>query len=516
MNRSALAFAAVLSLSAPISAAREEALPPPRPNVILIMADDFGFECVGANGSTSYRTPHLDALAAGGMRFEHCYVQPLCTPTRVQLMTGLYNVRNYVRFGYLDPSQKTFAHFFRDAGYATCIAGKWQLGRDPGLPRHFGFDESCLWQHTRRPPRYANPGLEIQGKEIDYSKGEYGPDLVNAYALDFIARHKEKPFLLYYPMILTHAPFQPTPDSADWDLKAIGETVNNHPKHFSDMVSYADKMVGRVVAALERHGLRERTLIIFTGDNGTGGGITSRMGDATVKGGKGTTRHTGMHVPLIASWPGVIPAGRVSRDLVDSTDFLPAICEAAKVPVPAGLALDGRSFFPQLRGEKGEPREWIYCWYARDGGAKADKEFTADRRFKLYRDGAFYDLTGDPDERKPLDASALTGDAAAAHKRLSDALDRFKDARPAALGAARARELPGARPASHASWSSPARRPPQQPQPRRPRPRPPSPPSRRASSRVSRRGRNTHSVSPFVRLRTKASYALQPRRRLLL
>ena len=111
-----------------------------RPNVVLIMADDFGYECVGANGGTSYKTPTLDKLAAGGVRFTHGYSQPLCTPTRVQLMTGKYNVRNYVQFGLLDTEQTTFAQLFKKAGYATCIAGKWQLGRELNLPVHFGFD----------------------------------------------------------------------------------------------------------------------------------------------------------------------------------------------------------------------------------------------------------------------------------------------------------------------------------------------------------------------------------------
>src|SRR5206468_779457 len=181
--------------------------PARKPNVILILADDLGYETVGADGGTSYKTPALDGLAAGGVRFTHCYVQPLCTPTRIQLMTGQYNVRNYVDFGWMDPRLQTFANFFKASGYATCIAGKWQLGRDVNLPRKFGFDEACLWQHTRRPGRYKDPGLEINGKEKDYTKGEYGPDLVNDYALDFITRNKSRPFCLYYPMMLTHAPF---------------------------------------------------------------------------------------------------------------------------------------------------------------------------------------------------------------------------------------------------------------------------------------------------------------------
>ncbi|HUX16493.1 MAG TPA: sulfatase-like hydrolase/transferase, partial [Phycisphaerae bacterium] len=233
------AGAAALTLPRYLQAAVEPSAGGRKPNIVLIMADDLGYECIGADGGTSYKTPVLDGLAATGVRFERCYAQPLCTPTRVQLMTGIYNVRNYTHFGNMDPQQTTFANILKNAGYATCITGKWQLGKDANLPKRFGFDEACLWQHLRRPPRYANPGLEINGKAVDYSNGEYGPDLVNAYALDFITRHRQQPFFLYYPMILTHDPFQPTPDSPDWDPKAVGERVNVRDKkgHFADMVA---------------------------------------------------------------------------------------------------------------------------------------------------------------------------------------------------------------------------------------------------------------------------------------
>ena len=129
-----------------------------RPNIVLIMADDFGYECVSANGGTSYKTPVLDRMAREGVRFEHCYSQPICTPSRVKLMTGKYNVRNYAEFGLLETSQVTFANLLRDAVYETCIVGKWQLGKEASLPSHFGFDEHCLWQLFRRPSRYATSG----------------------------------------------------------------------------------------------------------------------------------------------------------------------------------------------------------------------------------------------------------------------------------------------------------------------------------------------------------------------
>ena len=365
-----------------------------KPNLILIMADDLGYETIGANGGTSYRTPALDKLAATGVRFTHCYAQPLCTPTRVQIMTGLSNARNYINFGNMDPQAVTFANLLKRAGYATCIAGKWQLGQDLDLPKKFGFDEYCLWQHTRRPPRYANPGLEINGVEKDYTNGEYGPDLVNNYALDFIARKKDGPFFLYYPMMLTHAPYQPTPDSQSWDPRANGEKVNQADKHFGDMVAYMDKLIGKLVAKLDALGLRDNTLILFLGDNGTGKGTRSMMGDREVIGGKGSTTAAGMHVPLIANWPGQVVAGNVCSDLVDTTDFLPTLLEAAGVPLPTELKLDGRSFLPQLRGKQGQPREWIYSWYSpRQGADLTVREFAFNHRFKLYRTGDFFDLT---------------------------------------------------------------------------------------------------------------------------
>lgn len=403
-----------------------------KPNVILIMADDFGYECVTANGGESYQTPNLDKLAATGLRFEHCHVQPLCTPTRVQLMTGRYNVRNYLNFGTLMRTETTFGHLLKQAGYATGICGKWQLGAETDSPQHFGFDESCLWQQTRRPPRYANPGLEYNGVEKDFTKGEYGPTLVNDFALDFVTRHKDKPFFLYYPMILTHDPFQPTPDSPDWDPTISSENKQRDEKHFADMTAYMDKLIGQLVAKLEELKLRENTLLIFIGDNGTSSKITSRFKGADFKGGKGSTTHRGTHVPCIVNWPSAIQAGRVSPDLISSTDFLPTLCAASGVATPAHV--DGISFLPQLKGEAGTQRSWLYTWYSPRQKANLEvKECVFDQGHKLYRTGEFYDLRADADERQPLTTTELQGDAAAAHARLQSALNQFKEARPVEL-----------------------------------------------------------------------------------
>jgi arylsulfatase A len=417
-----------------IIAARSPAENVRPPNIILILADDLGYETIGANGGESYKTPNLDRLASTGIRFERCNVQPLCTPTRVQLMTGMSNARNYIEFGSMDPKATTFGNLLKNAGYATAIAGKWQLGRDRDLPQRFGFDESCLWQHTRRPPRYANPGLEYNGVARDFTKGEYGPDLVSDFALEFIEKNKSKPFFLYYPMMLTHAPYQPTPDSSEYDPKATGEEKKNN-KYFADMVTYMDKLVGKLVKQVDDAGIRNNTLIIFLGDNGTGKGVTSRFKGTGYGGGKGLTTARGMHVPLIANWTGHTPEGRTNDDLIDSTDFLPTICAAAGAKIPDTLRLDGQSFLPQLKGEAGQPREWIYNWYSQNGQPPI-REFVTTKDYKLYRNGRFYNLKKDPfEENTPQQLADLTGDEAAAAQKLQDVLISYADARPSALAA---------------------------------------------------------------------------------
>lgn len=404
-----LASTAMLSTTAMAPAA--DAAPARVPNIVLIMADDMGYECVAANGGESYQTPHLDAMARRGMRFTNCHSQPICTPSRVQIMTGVYNSRNYIRFGLLDPQATTFAHVLKKAGYATCVVGKWQLQGGLDGPGKFGFDEYCLWQLTVRKSRYPNPTLETNGKVQAYSAGEYGPDLVSDYLCDFMERHKEGPFFAYYPMILPHWPFEPTPDSKDWDPAAEGVLKGTgKAKYFADMVAYTDKMVGKVLAKIDALGIGDQTLVIFTGDNGTYTGITSRLAGRDYQGGKGNLSEHGVHVPMIALRPGTTPAGQVNHDLIDFTDLLPTLAELGQAEVPKLLALDGRSFAPQLRGEAGNPRAWSYCWYYRNGTPKdaGGGETARTRRYKLYSDGRFFDIVNDPDQKQPLNPEKLT------------------------------------------------------------------------------------------------------------
>ena len=326
-------------------------------NVVLIMADDVGYECFGAYGSKQYKTPRLDRMADSGVKFTHCYSTPLCTPSRVALMTGKSNARNYTDFGALAPGEYTFADLFREAGYATAVAGKWQLqgnDRSAGIPAGHGFDTHCLWNTpiTERR-RFWNPSLDRNGKLMEVEEDDYGPDIFTDFLLDFIAANRQRPFFAYYPMALVHTPFVPTPDSADRDSKDI-------QRNFEDMVAYTDKIVGRFEDKLEELGLLEKTLVIFTADNGSHHNLSSVLDGRRIRGDKGAPTDAGTHVPLFVRMPGTVPGGRVLDDLIDFTDFLPTLADAAGLRPAHNPQLDGRSFWPQLKGEAGKPRVWHY------------------------------------------------------------------------------------------------------------------------------------------------------------
>jgi len=383
-----------------------------RPNIILLMADDLGVECLGSYGCTEYETPELDRLAADGMRFEHCYSTPLCTPSRVQIMTGRYSHRNYIGFGKLDAGEITFGNVLRDAGYKTMIAGKWQLAGDKDSPKHFGFDEYCLWFLYPPPPgggiaqgrRYWEPYRFWENGEMKkVAEHAYGPDLFCSYIDNFISRQKENPFFVYYPMALTHAPFEPTPDTPGDVSREWSQSRYKDDSYMKDMVAYMDRIVGRIRSSLEKHGVADNTIILFTGDNGTDKRVMTDTKDGPVQGGKALMTDGGTHVPLVAYHPGTTKPGIVSRDLIDFSDFLPTLAEAAGATLPSDRVIDGVSFLPQLKGEKGTPRDWVFLHYWQNGRQKQGaQEFVRNRRFKLYDDGRFYDVKRDCLETDPI------------------------------------------------------------------------------------------------------------------
>jgi len=411
-----------------------------RPNIVLIMADDMGYETIEANGGRSYETPRLNELAESGIRFEHAYSQPICTPSRVKIMTGLYNSRNYTGFGHLDPEAYTFGNLLRDAGYATCIVGKWQLGGGLDAPGRFGFDEYCLWRLGSRANRYANPGLVINGERKNYTGGEYGPDVVSDYACQFIEdqAQNDEPFFVYYSMILPHWPFEPTPDSEEWDPSfRRGDKSEQSQKgwgkwgdrFFPDMVRYTDKMVGKIVDKLKAVGEWEDTLIIFTGDNGTHESVVSNFKGRQWRGGKGKMTDAGTRVPMIAAWPSTIPADQVDADLIDFSDVFPTLADVANAQVPSAVKLDGISFAAELRGKEVNRREWIYCWYFRHGNYQPERqeargEFARTRQYKLYKDGRFYNVAQDVQENNPLTGEELTPEARRVRRELRRVIDQ--------------------------------------------------------------------------------------------
>ncbi len=433
MKLTLVSFTVLLLLSVPASVHAACDRRPEGPNIFLILADDLGAECLGCYGGRSYSTPNLDRMAATGLRFDRCYALPVCSPSRAELLTGRYSFRTGITDiivprlpGLLDvASHRTIPQLLREAGYATCIAGKWHLCLDfVDNPRHVadaGFNDRYLWRLFRDGKvqrHFWNPELWIDDKPADQlGKGKFGDDLFTEHVLEFMRSNRDRPFLVYYPMTLVHA--QTATGSnfpASPDVLQPGDDPDRgiEPKQegFAQLVAYTDKLVGRILQEVDRLGMAENTLILFAGDNGTDRRITSRLGNRSLRGGKATLTEAGTRVPLIARWPGTIAAGEVAAELVDFTDFFPTILEATEVDVPAGYTIDGRSFYPRLRGQPHQVREWVYrhwrnAWFIRDA------------RYRLDSEGGFWDLGTDIYTSDP---AGDTPEAAKARKRLAAAV----------------------------------------------------------------------------------------------
>lgn len=392
-----------------------------QPNVILIMADDVGVEGFNIYGG-EYFTPNIDAMARDGVRFENAHATPVCTPTRTRLMTGRENARNYKAFGYLDPKEKTFAHAFKNKGYVTGITGKWQLSGNgfDGLvgmtPSGAGFDESFLWQvisGDAKGSRYWGPTISENEKLKRHESG-FGPELLNEFALDFIDRHKDQPFFLYYPMVLPHDPFVPTPDSP----RIVGDK-----KRFAAMMTYMDEMVGNVVDKLRSLGLDDNTLVIFTSDNGTNKRIVSYRNGHAVRGEKGLPTLSGTHVPMVFSWPDRLPANEARSGLFDIMDIFPTLVEVAGLD-SEGFNLDGVSQLPVIRGEEESARDWIFMHYA-PGWIHEPARIVFDQNWKLYGDGQFVALNSETGEEKAISDSNLSSTAKDRREHFQDLMKKM-------------------------------------------------------------------------------------------
>ncbi len=388
-----------------------------KPNIVFILADDYGVGEVSAYGADNYKTPNIDALARGGTRYTHAYTPSLCGPSRATILTGRYLFRtgatNQDATGRFTPAAETMMPtILKAAGYATAAIGKW--GQLPLGPAEFGFDEylkfkgsGVYWNTQDKGKEY-----EVNGRIVPLHNKEYLPDVIHRMAVEFISKNHDRPFYLYYSLSHVHTEILPTPDSPT-DSKDV----------YGDNVSYMDKLVGKLIAELDHQHLREKTLIVFFGDNGTANGRADRaqIGGRRLDGAKGSMLEGGSLEPLIVNWPGITPAGKVRADMVDSSDFVPTFAEIAGAELPERKAIDGRSFAASIRGEASQAREWVYLqlakqWYVRNAG------------WKLTQSGDLFDMSDAPFAEKPVPKDTRSPAALSARKTLQTALDQLNPA----------------------------------------------------------------------------------------
>lgn len=383
---------------------------PSRPNIIFILGDDVGLGNVTCYGADFFRTPRIDQLARSGLRFTHAYATPSCGPTRASLMTGRYPFRlgatdnNLLRR--INPADHVFIPaVLKPAGYVSSVVGKWD--QFPPPPAKFGFDDyftfngsGIYWYAQGDGETYHRNGATFRLYE-----GQYIPDMMHAHLIDFVTRHRAQPFFVYYSMSQMHDRFYRTPDSAP-DTRDI----------YKDNNDYMDKLIGRLVDDLERLQLRENTILIFMGDNGTDNIEFDRatIGGRRLSGAKGFMLEGGIRVPLLVSWPGRIPAGGVTSTLVDAADIFPTILEFAGVKPPPGLLLDGLSFAGLLRGTPGKSRPWVFTQYRNEWAF-------CEHRWKLNQAGELFDLSDGPFVEKPVPRESADPAAPGARRRLEAA-----------------------------------------------------------------------------------------------
>ena len=366
----------------------------PQRSIVLFLIDDLGWRDLGCQGSTFYRTPNIDRLAAEGVRFTDAYSAcAVCSPTRAAILTGKYPARllltDWLPSGRWDPKAKlregrflralpveevTLAEALRDAGYRTASVGKWHLGSEPfSLPEHHGFDVNVAGNAHGAPGNYFFPydgdwlipatGLRAKWNVLpDGNPGEYLTDRLTDEAVKFIRDSREQPFFLYFPHYGVHTPLQAKGEVID-EYQSVPEAERQGKPTYAAMIESIDDSVGRVLTTLQELDLEENTVIIFTSDNG---GFYNATSNAPLRANKGAYYEGGIRVPLIIKWPGHAEAGRVVNEPVISTDLYPTCLAAAGQPLRPNQHLDGVNLQPLLDGEAGiEPRSlfWHYPHY---------------------------------------------------------------------------------------------------------------------------------------------------------
>lgn len=399
-----------------------------KPNILFIMVDDLGKEWINCYGADDIDTPNIDDLARGGLKFTNAWSMPQCTPTRVSLLTGQYPWRTgWVNHwdvprwgvGYFDWKHYiTYARIMKTAGYVTCATGKWQINDfriEPNAMKKHGFDDWCMWTgyEAQNPPsgkRYWDPYINTP-KGSRTHQGKFGPDIYTDYLINFMKANKDKPMCLYFPMALTHGPLVHTPSEPK-----VQKGIDKHKA----MIHYTDELVGRLVEAIDELGIRKNTIIIFTTDNGTSGGLRGTIKGVRPTGGKASKYEGGVCEPFIVNCPGMVPVGETDA-LTDFTDLLPTFAELGSAKVPDDLKIDGVSIAPVILGKANDsPRKWILA--LGHGAAKLDKygvcgrsdyvgRVMRDKRWKVWvneqgKIDQVYDLKADPYEKKNVMSSA--------------------------------------------------------------------------------------------------------------
>lgn len=399
----------------------------PKLNIIIILADDLGYEVPNYTGGQSYETPNINMLAAGGTQFTHCHSSPLCSPSRFMMLTGKYNFRNYYEWGTMNLDQRTIANVAKKAGYTTCVAGKWQLDHGDTAVKTFGFDKYCIDipfnNVEERIKVYKNPEIYENGNFLPDSltANKYGQNIFRDYIFDFIDKNKTKPFFIYWTPNLPHRPWGPTPDDPEYATWSRNSDTFADTIFFPSMVKYLDKMVGQLILKLRSSNLEQKTVVFFVGDNGTETHLYSTFNGEVVRGGKALTYEAGTHVPLVAYCPGKVPAGDINNTLIDFTDFMPTIADIVQTSVPLSYGvMDGVSFAPKQIRQDNKVKESIFChYYPHPEGVKNNYDSLArwmqNATYKRYdtsshtrRAGNFYNFVTDPLELTPILPAQMT------------------------------------------------------------------------------------------------------------